>query len=168
MSNIICSWTTYKGSHCKKIVNIINDKQSICFCSLHRELILNYSRVNEQEELCDTSKEIKIIPRSYKHLKFVMSSINNEDDTIQVYMAGGCIEEADITNIDYISLNSDNSKFYYNPKRGQNRAKDLKVILREFCKNNCIVEFGNLKYCEECYKKLKYDVPRISLIHRDE
>jgi hypothetical protein len=167
MSRVICDWTTYKGNHCKKIISGCNDdkcsKQLHMFCDLHRDLIIEYTRVIEKEELCETFKEIKITPRSLKHIKSIMTSINNDDDTAQVYLAGGSIEDADITNTDFIVLNSDNSRFYYNPKRGQNRAKDLKIILREFCKSNCVIGYNGTKYCEECYKKLK-DVPRISLI----
>ncbi len=163
MNKIVCDWTTYKGSHCKRIINTDNSKQ---FCNIHCDLITKYSRIKESEhdcELCEMSKEIKIIPRSYKHIKTIMSNLNNEDDIVQVYLAGGSIEEADITNTDFIVLNSDNSRFYYAPKRGQNKAKDLKIILREFCQYNCIVSYDNTKYCEECYKKIK-DVPRISCI----
>jgi hypothetical protein len=168
MDQIVCGWTTYKGNHCKKIVTIDEDtaggktKCSIRFCNLHRELMAEYSRIVD-EELCETFKEIKVIPRSHKHIKSVMSSIGNEDDIVQVYLSGGCIEEADITNTDYIVLNSDNSRFYYAPKRGQNRAKDLKVILREYCQHNAVVGYNGNRYCEECYRKIR-DVPRISLI----
>jgi hypothetical protein len=164
MSRVICDWTTYKGSHCKKIIRgDIDDKKSLKFCDLHRDLIVEYLRIKDPEELCETFKEIKVVPRSYKHIKTIMSSLGNEDDAVQVYLSGGCIEEADISNDDYITLNSDNSRFYYSPKRGQNRAKDLKVILREYCQHISVIYHGETKYCEECYKKLK-DVPRISLI----
>jgi hypothetical protein len=164
MDQIICSWSTYKGNHCKKIISICdNVKQSIRFCPLHRELMAEYLRLKE-DELCETFKEIKIVPRSNKHLKTVMNSLENEDDKVDVYMAGGSIEEADISNIDYIVLDSDSSRFYYNPKRGQKKAKDLKIILREHCRNNSVVSFDNIKYCEDCYKKCMKDSPRISLI----
>ncbi len=163
---MLCSWTTYKGggNHCKKLVSDFEtDKQSIRFCNLHRELICEYSKIEEDSnELCETYKDIKIVPRSYKHLRAVMSSFGNEDDIVEVY-SSGCNEEANISNSDYIVLNSDNSKFYYNPKRGQNKAKDLKVLLRAYCQNNCVVNFKQTKYCEECYKKIK-DAPRISIV----
>lgn len=174
MEQMVCGWTTYKGSHCKRIVAIDNDddlttknlKQSIRFCNLHRELIVEYQKIKDSEEeeiLCEIFKEIKVTPRSYKHIKTILASMDNEDDIIQVYLSGGSIEDANITNIDYILLDSDNSKFYYNPKRGQNKAKDLKVILNDHCKNKATVCFSGTKYCEDCYKKLK-DVPRISLV----
>ncbi len=164
MSKIICDWTTYKGTHCKKIITHDLKSHDLKFCDLHRDLILEYSRIKE-DELCETFKEIKITPRSHKHIKSVMAGLNNDDDNVQVYLAGGSIEEADITNLDYILLDSDNSKFYYNPKRGQRRSKDLKIILREFCQNNSIIKCNNSKYCEECYKKNIKDAPRISCIY---
>jgi hypothetical protein len=165
MSRIICDWTTYKGSHCKRIIGGDVDNKLLRFCDLHRDLIAEYTRIVDQpEELCEIFKEIKVVPRSFKHIKTIMSSLDNEDDSVQVYLAGGCIEEADISNSDYIVLLSDNSRFYYVPKRGQNRAKDLKVILREFCQHNCIINYGGTKYCEECYKNKVKDGPRISII----
>ncbi len=166
MTHVICDWTTYKGSHCKRIISNCyreddNSKQLRGFCSLHQNLIAQYSKIEDKDELCETFKEIKITPRSYKHIKAIMTSLNNDDDIVQVYLTGGSIEEADLTNTDFIVLNSDNSKFFYTPKRGQNKAKDLKIILREFCQHNCVVSYSGTKYCEDCYKKLK-DVPRIS------
>jgi len=163
MSRVICDWTTYKGSHCKRIVGGDTDsKELLRFCDLHRDLIAEYSKVKE-DELCETFKEIKVVPRSYKHIKTIMSSLGNEDDIVQVYLSGGSIEEADISNSDFVTLNSDNSRFYYVPKRGQNRAKDLKIILKEYCQSNSMIYYAGFKYCEECYKKMK-DVPRISLV----
>jgi len=155
-NQIVCDWSTYKGSHCKKIVN------GTKFCDLHNDLINSYSKIC-CDDFCETFKEIKIVPRSYKHIKAIMSGMKNEDDIVQVYLAGGSIEEADISNMDFIVLNSDNSKFFYLPKRGQNKAKDLKIILRDYCQNNSVISLKGVKYCEECYKKLK-DVPRISII----
>jgi len=153
----ICAWTTYKGNHCKKTSTGSEGK----FCLVHCELIKEYSKV--KTELCETSKEIKVEPRNKKHLKTIMKQLNNEDDIVQVCLAGGSIEEAHIDNVDYILLDSDNSRFYYRPERGQYRAKNLKVILRSYCENHSTVKVGNVHYCEECYKKLK-DVPRISLV----
>jgi hypothetical protein len=165
MDQIVCGWTTYKGNHCKKIISFNNDKiQQIKFCNLHGELIEQYAKVNlNNGDLCETFKEIKVVPRSKKHLKSIMLSIGNDDDMVEVCLAGGCIEKADISNSDYITLNSDSSRFYYYPERGQNKTKDLKVLLVQYCQNGCVVSFNGTKYCEECYKKLK-DVPRISLV----
>lgn len=156
-------WSTYRGNCCKKIISVDNSKNVIKFCNLHRELIAKYSIVKDNE-LCETFKEIKVVPRSHKHIKSIMSSIENEDDIVQVYLAGGTIEDADISNCEFIIMNCDNSKFYYNPQKGQNKAKNLKVILRKYCQNNSVVMYNNTKYCEECYKKFIKDSPRISLI----
>jgi len=177
MSKILCDWTTYKGSHCKKIINYEyndnnndkkNHKHSSRFCDLHRDLITRYTKISKEElgdeELCAIFKEIKVTPRSYKHLKTVMSNIGNEDNRVQIYLAGGYIEDADISNVDFIVLDSDNSRFYYTPQKGQNKAKDLKVILREYCQQPCLVNFNGLKYCEECYKNKIKDAPRISCL----
>ncbi len=160
---MICNWTTYRGNFCKKIIHEPDTK----FCVLHHQLINEYLKVvnktNEDVLFCDTFKEIKVVPRNHRHIKSVMKSINNEDDRVQVYLTGGLIEDADIGNTDYIVLDSDSSKFYYDAKKGQNRAKDLKIVLRSFCQNDAVINFRNKIYCKECYEKLK-DVPRISLI----
>jgi hypothetical protein len=161
MEFIICNWSTY-NTHCRRNIKH-TDKCINKFCSLHKELMEEYKKFNDSDELCETFQEIKIVPRSYKHIKSVMSSINNEDDTVQVYMSGGLIEDADITCSEYIELLSDNCRYYYNPRKGQNKVKDLKVILKRYCDNNCIVSVGDIKYCENCYKKLK-NVPKLSVI----
>lgn len=162
MSKLICDWTTYKGNHCKKLLSYEDEKSAFMFCDIHRDVILRYSKSNV-DELCEKFTDIKVSPRSYQHLRSVMNSLNNEDDTVQVYLAGGLTEEADISNEYYISLNSDNSRFYYNPKRGQRKSEDLKIMLRKYCQNNSIIKYDGICYCEECYKNLK-DVPRISLV----
>jgi hypothetical protein len=168
MSQIVCAWTTYKGSHCKRIVQSDDkncDKNCVRFCNLHSELIAEYQKLEEDDDsFCETFKEIRVTPRSYKHIKTIMQSMQNEDDIVQVYLSGGSIEDANITNSDYLILDSDNSKFYYNPRRGQNKAKDLKVILNDHCKNKAIVCFSGTKYCEDCYRTKIKDAPRISLI----
>lgn len=165
MSKVICDWTTYKGNHCKKIVGGNTDSKNLLhFCDLHQDLISKFSKVHDDDELCETFKEIKVVPRSYKHIKTIMSNMGNEDDIVQVYLAGGSVEEAELSNNDFITLISDNSRFYYLPKRGQNRAKDLKIILKEYCQCNSVVYYAGCKYCEECYKSKVKDAPRISLI----
>jgi hypothetical protein len=91
-----------------------------------------------------------------------MESIDNYDDYVTVIVNGGQ-EEADISNTDYILLMSDDARFYYNPKIRQNKAKNLKVILRSCCKDLGIINFDNKTMCKECYEKNK-DYPRISLL----
>jgi len=167
IASIICNWSTYKGSHCRRNIhqNDVKDKDKTPsrYCILHKDLIVDYKKITE-EELCETFEEIKIVPRSYKHIKSVMASMDNEDDIVEVFMTGGSIEEADISNNGYIILVSDNCKYYYESKKGSKNAKDLKIILKRYCKNNCVVSVSDIKYCEECYKKLK-NVPKISVIN---
>ena len=92
-----------------------------------------------------------------------MKKICNEDDKVDVYIKGGYPEEADISNKEYVLLLADNTKYYYTAKRGQTKAKDLRVMLRYFCSNDSVIMIKDVKYCEECYKKLK-NVPNLSLI----
>lgn len=162
--SIICAWSTYKGSHCKRLIHRGDEGQK--FCELHANLISEYTRIKSDEvDLCETFKDIKLVPRNQRHVKYVMTSLGYEDEeTVQVYLAGGSVEEADITNYEYIILNSDNTCFYYNVRKGQNKAKDLKIMLREFCKNDALIKFGETRYCEDCYRKTLKDAPRISLI----
>lgn len=167
MSKFICEWSTYKGNHCKKFIsNKDNDKYNgHKFCDKHIDLMSEYTRIHNTDDICETFKEIKLTPRSYKHVKNIMSSLGYEDENnVDVYLSGGCIEEADISNTEYILLVSDNSRFYYNHKRGQHKSKDLKIILKEYCKNQSVISTREIKYCEECYKKI-IDVPKISLIN---
>lgn len=167
ISGIICDWTTYGGSHCKKIIGGDTDpksKELRRFCGLHQDLIVRYTRIKE-DELCETSKDIKISPRTYKHVKSIMTSLGYEDeDIVEVYLPGGSVEEANISNKDYITLVSDNSRFYYLPEKGQSRAKDLKILLKKYCQSSSVVHYAGIKYCEECYKNKVKDCPRISLI----
>lgn len=163
ITNIICNWSSYNGSHCRRNINHNDNKCINRFCTLHKELLNDYTKLNEIDELCETFEEIKIVPRSYKHLKSVMSSINNDDDIVDIYMKGGFVEEGDISNNSYIVLLSDNCKYYYADKKGQNKAKDIKVVLKRYCENNCTVGVRDIKYCEDCYKKLK-NVPRLTVL----
>jgi hypothetical protein len=153
----ICSWSTYNLGNCKKVISKVK------FCELHGEIIQRYKKL-EENDLCQTSRKIKLCPRSYKQIKEIMKSMNNEDDIVDVYLAGGVIEEANLSNPEYIELVSDSAKFYYNPQKGQKKADKLKIILVEYCQNQSIVSFDNVEYCETCFKKLK-DVPKISLIY---
>ena len=117
-------------------------------------------------------KKFRVIPRSQKHLYVVMTGLGYEVDEdrepplIDVYMPGGLIEEANIFHPNYIMLMSDSCKYYYAPKTGDRKAKDLKIILRKHCTGTGVVEYNEMKYCEECYKKIK-NVPRISVLKSD-
>lgn len=159
---IICEWTTYKGSHCKRITSELDYKKRI-LCPVHSDLMTNYTKVETEGELCETHKNMYVVPRSLQHIRCIMTSLGNDDDIVDVRFAGGSMEKADISNSDFILLISDNSRFFYNAKKGQKRASGLKIELVNYCQNDAVVKFNNVCYCEECYKKLK-DVPRISLV----
>jgi hypothetical protein len=118
-----------------------------------------------KDELCDKYKEVKFKPRSYIHVKNMLQNYGYDDKTIQVYLEGGSIEDADISEEEFIRLESDNSLFYYSSNKGSScyKAKSLRIIVRAYCKNSSCVKFMDSHYCETCYKELK-DVPRISLV----
>ena len=160
----ICHWTTYSGSHCRRtIVPGKKDDEKIHFCSLHKQLILDYKYTKKSDELCDTYETIKVTPRSYKHIRSVMNNMGNEDDLVNVYMVGGLVEEADLSDHKCVTILSDDYKYYYKPTRGQPKAKNIKIILKRYCQDNSIITIDGTKYCEECYKKIK-GVPKISVL----
>ena len=154
----ICNWTTYNGSHCRRTIS--GEK----FCNLHKQMILHYEQIKE-ESSCSSCEEIKVIPRSYAHIKSVMKNIDNEDDLVEVYISKGLIEEADLSDKSCITILSDDFHYYYNPRRGQSNAKNIKVVLRKYCQNNSIIKIEDNEYCEECYKKLK-GVPKITVFDK--
>lgn len=163
MISYICNWSSYKGDICKKIVMHNN------YCDIHCEMIKKFKYIHDDSEglMCETFKTIKIIPRSHKHLITIMNNHGYTDEEyteyVQVYLNGGSIEDADISNEDYIMLVSDDSQFYYKPVKGAYKANSLKVILNDYCKHSAIINYNDSNYCEECYKKLK-GVPKVSLI----
>jgi hypothetical protein len=157
----ICDWISCSGKRCKKqSFSIYKDYK---FCKLHKNMIKEYTIDEDTEELCESFMDVKIIPRSYKQIKYFMKEIDNEETTVKVLFPGGCTEEADISENEYISLLSDDSKYYYKHERGYLKAKDLKLLLRKYCKNNGIIDINNIKYCEECHNKNK-NSPRLDII----
>jgi hypothetical protein len=155
-----CDWKTVDGKRCRKQCS--GYKNDYKFCNVHIKIINDYE-YKESTDTCETYKDIKIIPRSNKQVHYFMQKQNNEDDIVEVMFAGGAIEEADITNREYISLVADDERFYYNPDRGDRKAKELRIIAKDYCKNESCVIYNDTRYCEDCYKKLK-GVPKISLI----
>ena len=151
--SVVCHWSTYKGTHCRRTKD-----NKIGLCSLHQELMIDYEYIRNPEEPCEVYSDVKIVPRSYKHLRTIMNSlkvVGNQVDVCIKGNTGGLAEEADITNEDYIRIVSDSSKYYYNPvSRTDLRAKDLKVVLRKYCPEEAVVHARGLLYCEACYKKL--------------
>ncbi len=162
IKNEICDWTTNGDKHCKKNSVVAYGKNK--YCNLHYKIISEYHINKDDNYLCDTFVNIKVIPRSYKQVSYFMQSIDNEDTIVDIMFPGGCIEEGDISNKEYISLLSDDSRYFYINNRGEYKTKDMKLILRKFCKNSSVINVDDTKYCEDCYKKIK-NAPRISLLN---
>lgn len=157
----ICDWISCDGKRCKKqSTSTYGDYK---FCKLHKKMIKDYVVDEETEDLCDSFVNVKIIPRSHKQIVYFMKQIDNEETTVEVLFPGGCVEEADISESEYISLLSDDSRYYYKYERGDLKAKDLRLLLRKYCKNNGIIEIDGTKYCEDCYKKNK-NYPKLDMI----
>jgi hypothetical protein len=161
--NVICNWCTYKGTHCRRNVADPLTKNKVNFCVFHTTVITEYTRITDPERLCDHAEDIKLVPRSYEHVKAIMKDIGNEDKRVDVYFQGGIVEEAKIKKY-YIEITSDLSKYYYNKcKESKYLAKDLKILLKKHCSNKGLVMYDNKAYCQECYRKLN-NCPRIHLL----
>jgi len=156
----ICHWATYSGSHCRRSID--SSIEGSLFCNKHYQMFENYKLVDESD-ICSTFQEFKVVPRSYAHIKSVMKSINNEDDLVDVFMSKGFTEEADLSDHSCVTILSDNYQFFYSPKRGQANAKNIKIILKNYCKNNSVIKIEDTHYCEDCFRKIK-GVPKISIV----
>lgn len=135
-------------------------------CSKHTNKI-NHFKLVDKEELCETYEDVKIVPRSIQHVRSLMTSIGNQDDIVSISLVGGskCVEDADISNDEYIVLVSDGTKYMYNPSKGEKKVKDIRLHLRKYCQNVSGVEYTGNKYCEDCYKKLT-GVPKIYVVDK--
>lgn len=151
IQNIICNWCTYNGTHCRRNI-LIDSKSKIKFCAMHKQLYNIYSL--PVSDMCETEKYVTIIPRSYKHVHLIMRDLGYEDDIVDVKITGGSIEEANISNEDYILLLSDDTKYFYN-QTSKNKALDLRIKLRKYCDKKSLIRYNDVNYCEECYKQLK-------------
>lgn len=160
----ICEWVTNNEKCCKKPSSVFVNGHK--FCSKHEYLVKNFN-ICEDQEICDTYSNIKLVPRSYEQVKFFMKSVKNQDNTVDVYVSKGCIEEGDISDKTCITLTSDDCNFYYTPKRGENKAKNLRILLRNYCSKKCDIIVEDVKYCKECYEKLK-NAPIFSLIEKND
>lgn len=161
LSNEMCDWNTNNGGRCRKnCVDYVGENK---YCGVHTKLITDYEKERE-ENRCETYKNTKIIPRSKKQLEYIMGKNNNEDTIVEVIFPGGAVEEADISDPDYIFLLSDNTRFYYNGPKGERKSKELKIISRDHCKNESCVIFNDTRYCEECYRKIK-NAPKLKLVN---
>jgi ribosomal protein L24 len=155
-----CEWVTNEDKICKKQSSVYVNGHK--FCSKHQKHVENFKTVDDNE-ICDTYSNIKLIPRSYEQVKYQMKKIKNEDNTVDIYVSKGCIEEGDVSEKEHITLLTDNCNFYYAPTRGQKNAKTLRILLRSFCGKKCEITVDDTKYCKECYGKLK-NVPKIELL----
>lgn len=168
INSIICNWYTYNATHCRR--NIQLDPKNKCnLCSMHKQLFTTTFLLPDSE-LCEVYKDIHIIPRSYRHLKSVMKELCNDDCTVDIIVKGGIAEEADISESEYITLLSDDSKYYYPSSNNTypkncNKTKDVKIVLKKYCENKSVIKYNDSHYCEECYKKLK-TVPKLSIALR--
>ena len=139
------------------------------FCERHTNIMKYFRRVNDDEKYksCSTFKEIKIIPRSWDYLVYIMDKYEiNKEDNVDIFLPGGSVEEGDIKNEDYIELVSDGKKYYYQPEKKQLNTKNLKIILPAYCIKKPYMFRIDTKtyYCEDCYEKIgKNDYPHISL-----
>ncbi len=168
--SVICHWSSYHGTHCRRTIQQPGKGTKVTLCPLHQELVVDYKRFCSDEGIfCDTSKKIKFTPRSYKHLKYQLDKLNNHNVNLDVIIkgtVGELTEEADISNNEYIEVLADEEKYYYKPEKGQKKVRDLTVILREYCQHNAVIEARGENYCEECYRKLK-NVPKISVVPKN-
>jgi hypothetical protein len=162
---VICNWSTYKGTHCRRNILPTKCPGKINFCAMHVILIKDFTRMSDPGILCDTFADIKLVPRSYAHIKSVMKEISNEDNIVDVF-CGGSSERAKITK-NYILILSDSSKYYYTDHKsneGNYKARNLKLLLKKYCDGISVIKYNEVQYCEECYKKTK-TLPKISLIN---
>lgn len=160
--SVICHWVTYKGTHCNRTVE--RNEKKFKLCKLHNELSREYLPVIIG--LCEVSETIKIVPRSYKHLKSVMKQMQYDQDEIEIQMKNttGELKEEAIILENCIKILSDDMEYYFNARKDQKSAKNLKVVLKKFCPNTTsIIKTREKEYCEECYMKLQ-NVPKISVI----
>jgi hypothetical protein len=121
----VCEWYGYDKKRCKR------ESRGKKFCKIHNVLIKDYSIIKDDEDddsMCCLNRDIKIKPRSKKHIDMIMKELNYNENMVEVSMSGGSIEEGDITSDDYILLTSDETCYYYEPEKGQLKASSLRII----------------------------------------
>lgn len=148
---------------------------STSMCKRHKYIMKSFEIVkNPKDVSCSTSRDLKVIPRSKSFLEQLYINLDIEyTDNVDVYFPGGLIEEGNISHENYIELTIDNTRFYYIPDRKQKNAKNLKIILKEYCTNEPFIYFKDTDtyYCRECYekygKKDAYNFPHLNLFEND-
>lgn len=109
------------------------------------------------DELCQHCEQKQFVPTSKKGTYDTLKEHGTfDDDLVQVTVKGAraLLVNADITNKEYIEFD-DGTKFYYNPQRGQNKARDLKVVFMSYCSNQAQTSYQKQFYCLDCYYKVK-------------
>lgn len=154
-----CKWFNYK-KNCEKVCDEKND-----FCSKHKYLKNNFEFLIDYNDSCSNSRYIKIIPRSRQFLQ----SIIGDDLTAEIYYNGGYTENVTLHE-DYIEIESDKTRYYYNPDKGQKSSKNIKIRTEVVCQKDPVVLIKNqgIVYCKNCYekygKKTGYNYPHINLL----
>lgn len=155
----ICEWTNYSGKRCRSTTS------GSKLCAKHDVLIGDYKIMKypdkNKQELCSTTKNHKVAPRSKEHLKGLMKKYGGyETDDVNVYTTGGMAEDGDISHQDYIKILSDETCYYYEPARATSRdeksqlnANKLRVEIIESCDNVGIINVRSTLYCKQCYIK---------------
>lgn len=160
----VCEWYGYRNTRCR-----LNCVKSQKFCKLHIEYLKDFNVYPEDtEELCGTYRDVKIKPRSYKHLKGVMSMLGISERFIQVKTpCNDMEEEADISNQDYIEMTMDNSRYYYANIKGELKARDLRLLFKEYCDEKAKVNVRGTVFCSKCYTKegIKKPFPALGLLN---
>lgn len=156
----ICEWYSYNGRRCRR--GCSNNSE---FCNLHNVLKDDYKILKKEKECCE-QRNIKLIPRSKKYIKGMMKKLGYEDtDKVDVYLPGGAIEEGSIDEESFIELSLDETRYYYEAKKGEEKAKTLRIVLTEECNNSAIVSVKDENYCYDCYvkKAKKIGYPHLKL-----
>lgn len=164
IEDVICSWSTYKNTHCRRNINFIKNKTNR-LCKEHCEHIKHFKLIVD-EDTCSKQDTHKIIPRSYKHLRLVMEQYKLYDDIVIAHTDTNNIdEEADITNENYITILTDDTKYFYDKIKNEKHVSELKLVLTHFCNNKPVVCYMGNNYCEDCYKKI-LNVPKLSILKK--
>lgn len=161
----VCKWYSHKGTHCR-----LNTLEFSEFCKIHSMyLSKTFKKFNEkQKEECSASSDVKIIPRSFNHVKEIMKKLGYDDPTVSVKVKGNdIIEDCNIENEEYIELDMDKTKYYYIKKKGLKNVGDLRLIFKDFCGHNADYVVDNTNYCEKCYIKKgeKLGWPNVDLLN---
>jgi hypothetical protein len=158
-----CNWVTYKGIRCTAKLK----EKEIHFCSRHVNSKKDFKfidaiDIDKLDLNCITNKEIMLFPRSKEYIHQTMSSLKYEytEEVEVVFHGKDHIPELGDICEDFIKLKCDNTEFYFNPKRGQKKAKDLRIKLVDNCSGIPFISVRDDCYCRDCYaiiaKKLNY------------